>query len=157
MMQRTNLLLLTACCLLPAVLSSCQSVTPGMAVNKTNPRFLKEAGVDENVNPHKDGVCKACHSADKDLLNKEVPTETEVAQRKLMRTDPVNLCVTCHKASLESEHVVGIETKLNRNNLPLDHQGNITCATTCHDVHSKDLGLMLRHPFDTLCLSCHDV
>lgn len=144
-------------------LAGCQppALTPkDAAINRTNPNFLKEAGVDERTNPHRDQKCEVCHTSPTELLTKEGPAEDEILQRRVMRTDLIDLCVQCHKASVESEHTVGIPTKLNTGNLPLDPQGNITCATTCHDVHTKDPGLekrMLRHSFDTLCLSCHDV
>jgi predicted CXXCH cytochrome family protein len=162
--QISNFLLPTAYCLLLTVLTACQPpvLTPkGEVINRPNPDFLKEAGVDEKTNPHRDEKCFVCHRASKEILTKGNPTEGEVIQRKMMRTDLIDLCSRCHKAAIEAgEHSVGISTKLNRENLPLDHQGNITCATTCHDVHTKDPGLagrMLRKPFDTLCLSCHDV
>lgn len=138
-------------------------LTPKDAViNRTNPNFLKDAGVDEKTNPHKeDDKCGVCHKASTEVLTKENPAENEVGQRRQMTTDLVDLCSRCHKASIEAgEHRVGMPTRLNRENLPLDHQGNMTCATTCHNVHTKDPGLeknILRMPFDTLCLSCHDV
>ncbi len=147
------LVLISAC--QPAVL-----VQKGAVVNKTNPNFLKEAGVNEITNPHKDSNCKVCHLAPAELLTKEKPSASELLQKKQMRTDLTGLCATCHKASLETDHRVGIGTKLNKTPLPLDHQGNLNCATTCHDVHIKDPALskkMLRDTFDALCLSCHDV
>lgn len=156
-------ILFTVYCSLFTALAGCQPLTltpKDVVINKTNPNFLKEAGVDEKTNPHKDENCLVCHTASKELLMKGNPAESEAVQRRLMRTDLIDLCSRCHKASVESEHTVGIPTKLNRENLPLDPQGNITCATTCHDVHTKAPGLdkrMLRHSFDTLCLSCHDV
>lgn len=156
-------LLLTSCSLLLTALYGCQLsvlAPKGDVINRTNPNFLKEAGVDERTNPHGDQKCAVCHKAPMELLTKEGPAENEISRRRMMRTDLIDLCSRCHKASVESEHAVGIPTKLNRKNLPLDPQGNITCATTCHDVHTKDPGLekrMLRNSFDTLCLSCHDV
>lgn len=146
-----------------AFLYGCQppALTPkGVVINKTNPNFLKEAGVDEKTNPHKDENCVVCHMATKELLTKEGPGEKEIVQRRFMRTDLIDLCVRCHGGPLEYEHSVGVPTKLNKENLPLDPQGNITCATTCHDVHTKKQGFakgMLRLPFNDLCFSCHDV
>ena len=136
-------------------------LTPkGAVINKTNPNFLKEAGVDEKTNPHMDQKCQICHTAPDELLKKENPADNEIILRRLMRTDLINLCSQCHKASAENEHTVGVETKLNRQNLPLDHEGKITCAATCHDVHTKAPGLsrfFLRVDPNTLCFSCHDV
>lgn len=142
--------------------SGCQTQlsSKGTFINKTNNNFLKETGIDEKTNPHKDEKCQVCHTAKSELLTKEFVAEAEVAQRRQMRTDLVDLCVQCHRASAETEHTVGMVTKLNKENLPLDHEGKITCATTCHDVHTKDPALMknfIRHPVNTLCLSCHDV
>lgn len=144
-------------------LFGCQTpaFTPkGAAINKTNPNFLKEAGVDENTNPHIDQKCQVCHTAPDDLLAKENPADNEIPRIRLMRTDLINLCSQCHKASVENEHTVGVETKLNRQNLPLDHEGKITCAITCHDVHTKLPGLsrfFLRTDPNSLCFSCHAV
>ncbi len=160
----SHVLLLTAFSLLTFFIG-CQPLTltpKGAVINKTNPNFLKEAGVDEKTNPHKDENCVVCHIASKELLTKVVPAESEAVQRRFMRTDLIDLCSSCHRdrVSTESEHSVGVPTKLNRENLPLDPQGSITCATTCHDIHTKNPGLkkgLLRHPYDTLCLSCHDV
>lgn len=143
--------------------SGCQtqlSSSKGAFINRTNQNFLREAGVDEKTNPHKDEKCQACHTAPNDLLAKENAAEAEIIQRRQMRTDLIDLCVQCHRASQEAEHTVGMGTKLNRENLPLDHEGKITCATTCHDVHTKDPDFMrglVRHSPDKLCLSCHDV
>lgn len=151
------------CCSLFTILLGCQPpvLTPkGAVINKTNPNFLKEAGVDEKTNPHRNQKCQLCHTAPDELLAKEKPADNEIVRRKLMRTDLINLCSQCHKASAESEHMVGVETKLNRQNLPLDHEGKITCATTCHDVHTKTPGLsifFLRVDPTTLCFSCHNV
>lgn len=116
--------------------------------------------VDEKTNPHKDNMCHICHLASDAVLTKENATETEIAQRKGMRADLVGLCTQCHKVRIEMEHRVSIPTKLNKENLPLDHEGKITCATTCHEMHTKNPALkkgLLRHPGDTLCMSCHDV
>jgi len=143
--------------------SGCQtplSFSRGTAVNKTNHDFLSETGVDLKTNPHKDGKCQVCHSAPDEILTKENAAETELIQRKYMRTDLIDLCVQCHKASSESEHRVGVGTNLNKNNLPLDRDSKVTCATTCHDVHTKDPSLrknLLRYPPNTLCFSCHNV
>ena len=143
--------------------SGCQtqlSSSKGTFINRTNHDFLREAGVDEKTNPHSEEKCQVCHTAPNEVLTKENAAEAESVQKRQMRTDLVDLCVQCHKGRVESEHVVGVPTNLNREILPLDHEGKITCATTCHDVHTKDPGLvrgLVRHPVDTLCLSCHDV
>ncbi|MEK7851887.1 MAG: hypothetical protein AAB275_08380 [Deltaproteobacteria bacterium] len=156
-------LLFTIHCSLLTALVGCQppALTPkGAVINKTNPNFLKEAGVDEKTNPHIDRKCQVCHTAPDALLAKENPADNEIPRRRLMRTDLINLCSQCHKASAENEHVVGVETKLNRQPFPLDHQGRITCAITCHDVHTKDTALgrfFLRQYPNSLCFSCHDV
>ncbi|MBI5894067.1 MAG: hypothetical protein HZB79_10585 [Deltaproteobacteria bacterium] len=145
---RANQIILAVCFPILAFISGCQ------------PHFLKDAGVDEKTNPHRNEKCFVCHTASKDLLTKESPAENEFIQIKLMRTDLINLCAVCHKAQAESRHSVGIPAKLNRENLPLNQQGNITCAATCHNVHTKNIDLakkMLRRPFNNLCLSCHDI
>lgn len=136
-------------------------LTPkGEIINKTNLNFLKEAGVDERTNPHIDGTCTVCHQATNEILTKENPSRNEAIQKRLMKTDLIGLCVGCHTEALKNQHKVGIGTKLNRENLPLDHEGKITCATTCHDMHAKEperSKKMLRHLQDVACLSCHDV
>lgn len=156
-------LLIIAGCLLSTVLYSCRPalLTPkGAVINRANPNFLKEAGVDEKTDPHKGQKCQVCHTAPDALLIKENPSNDESVQRKLMRTDLINLCYQCHKASAENEHKVGIKTKLNRQNLPLDHEGKIACAVTCHDMHTTakkpDLKrFFLRQDTNSLCFSCH--
>lgn len=145
--------------------SGCQSALSSSKetfINRTNHNFLKEAGVDESTDPHREKKCQVCHIASNEVLAKENALESEIIRRKQMRTDLIDLCVQCHRdrSSEGAEHVVGVRTKLNRENLPLDHEGKISCATTCHDMHIKDPGLMgslMRHPVNTLCLSCHDV
>lgn len=161
--HNSKFLLFAIHCSLFTALVSCQppALTPkGTVINKTNPNFLKEAGVDEKTNPHRDQKCQVCHTAPDELLAKENPAENETIRRKLMRTDLINLCSQCHKTSAENEHLVGVATKLNRQNLPLDHEGKITCATTCHDAHTKNPGLgrfFLRADPNSLCFSCHAV
>lgn len=96
--------------------------------------------------PHfsKDG-CAACHVSH--------------GSRQLIK-DPNLLCKECHPDSHQNNHKVGIKTKLNRANLPLDSEGKIVCAYTCHDMHpKKDSDFqkrLLRTDPDTLCLSCHE-
>ncbi|GAB4442657.1 MAG: cytochrome c3 family protein [bacterium] len=79
---------------------------------------------------------------------------------KVLLKDPITLCKDCHPTAHDKDHKVGIKTKLNRANLPLDSNGNIVCAYTCHDMHPKKgsdfENNLLRTDPDTLCLSCHE-
>lgn len=96
--------------------------------------------------PHfsKDG-CKACHLTH---------------NAKSLIKDPVTLCKECHPTAHAKDHRVGIKTKINKANLPLDGDGNIVCAYTCHNMHPEKGSAfennLLRTDPDTLCLSCHE-
>jgi|GEM_PF-4664609 len=79
---------------------------------------------------------------------------------KALIKDPISLCKGCHPTSHDKDHKVGIKTKLNRANLPLDSEGRIVCAYTCHNMHPEKgtafENNLLRTDPDTLCLSCHE-
>lgn len=79
---------------------------------------------------------------------------------KSLTKDPNSLCKGCHPSSHEKDHKVGIKTKLNRANLPLDSENRIVCAYTCHNMHPEKGSTfeknLLRTAPDTLCLSCHE-
>lgn len=141
---RLHFILLTCCLFLFLV-------TPATAGSGT--------GRDVETNPHDGSGCPFCHNAPVTLLTKEDPTAEERAERRAMKGDLTTICAECHERSAEKGHPVGMPPKLNRLDLPLDDDGTINCATTCHHVHTEDADLkryMLRYSFDTLCLSCHD-
>ena len=134
-------------------------IATSQLVNITNPNFLQEAGVDKDFNPHTGESCNVCHLAPVDVLKMDNPSKKQALERRAMRTDLLSLCDDCHKASGWKHHPTGIATPLNLKNLPLDGKGLINCATTCHNVHAVDEGLVrgkLRDKFDDLCLCCHD-
>ena len=109
-------------------------------------------------NPHT-GVegCFVCHlRSAAELDQSDVPR----SEKLLLRTDAVTLCTNCHGTSFG--HGVGRRPAVNREKLPLDRSGFITCAMTCHDMHVKrasephQQNFHLRLPVDRLCTSCHD-
>lgn len=110
------------------------------------------------VNPHADtDHCGSCHILVKDdLLRNDVAT----IKKSELKGGPVEVCRQCH--GIGFGHGVGKKPAMNRENLPLDAAGVITCALTCHDIHlaeAKDprqKQYFLRLPSDTLCYSCHD-
>ena len=134
-------------------------VTLFQEMNVTNPDFLSNTGVKKDFNPHEGDNCNVCHVATVKILNSPSPSKKEALSRQSMRTDLVRLCDDCHMASKWPHHLTGVKPKINIGDLPLDANGLITCATTCHRVHTTDPELSrgkLRHSFDILCYSCHD-
>lgn len=108
--------------------------------------------------PHKaDGDCSICHVASKEDLNSWFTFSS--TKRKLV-ADPVKLCVRCHGTGFG--HGTGKKPDINKTNLPLNSDGTITCAITCHNMHLtefKDKGqerFYLRYDNVKLCTSCHD-
>lgn len=140
-----------------AALAGC--ITFSQGINLTDPDFLNHVGVKKNFNPHKGGNCNVCHKAAVETLESSGQSEREVLSRRSMQTDLVRLCDDCHEASKWPHHLTGIKPKNNKSNLPLDSNGFITCATTCHNIHTTDPELSkgkLLDSFDNLCLSCHN-
>ena len=109
-------------------------------------------------NPHSDkGDCATCHVAPAEKLRSWF---TLSSTKRQLVADPTTLCQKCHGVSFG--HGVGKKPDMNRADLPLDDQGNITCALTCHNMHisgvsdQKQLHYHLRLPNDDLCNSCHN-
>ncbi|MBI1921777.1 MAG: cytochrome C [Geobacter sp.] len=80
-------------------------------------------------------------------------------KRKLKGEGPAGVCAECHEQS-SFGHGIGKRPELNRADLPLDNDGRITCATTCHEFHQKDGEVFsqyhLRLSVNELCFSCHE-
>lgn len=121
------------------------------------------------ASPHSDeGDCAICHVAPAEKLRSWFAFGTN---KKELKDDLNKVCLNCHTVEPRHAggffgtgigHAVGKKPAINRLNLPLATDGTITCATTCHDVHSssddKQLKLKrLRLPVNSLCLSCHNV
>jgi len=110
------------------------------------------------VSPHtENGDCALCHVAPKEKLQGWFVFGS--TKRQLI-SDPNTLCRKCHGVSFG--HGVGKKPAMNRADLPLDADGTITCALTCHNMHISGLDdpnqqrLHLRLPQLKLCASCHD-
>lgn len=107
--------------------------------------------------PHNDsGECTICHVYPAETLRGWFVLGST---RKKLKNDLVEVCRKCHGSGFG--HGTGKKTAVNHGGLPLDDRGEITCATTCHDMHvksedPKQTFYHLRLPFDALCVSCHD-
>jgi hypothetical protein len=107
--------------------------------------------------PHDDkGNCDICHMASESDLRSWF---TFGSTKKRLRKDYNGLCQQCH--TVDMGHGVGKRPQMNRERLPLDGDGKIACAITCHNMHIKSddreqAKFHLRTPVDTLCRSCHD-
>lgn len=108
--------------------------------------------------PHKaDGDCSVCHVAPKEELNSWF---TFGSTKRKMVADPVQLCVRCHGTGFG--HGTGKKPDINTTNLPLNSDGTITCAVTCHDMHISEFKdkaqeqFYLRYDNVKLCTSCHN-
>lgn len=108
------------------------------------------------VYPHVEkGHCDVCHIAAEDTLNSWF---TFPSTKKQLKSDYNSLCRQCH--GLDFGHGVGKHPTFNRAELPMDKDGKIACAITCHKMHiksddEKQTKYHLRHDQNTLCLSCH--
>jgi len=108
------------------------------------------------VNPHDgNGHCDLCHVASRENLDSWF---TFPSTKKKMRLDYNATCRQCH--GVEFGHGVGKKAKMNKENLPMDAEGKIACAITCHDMHVKakdpeQARYHLRATQMELCLSCH--
>lgn len=98
---------------------------------------------------------ESIHFSDKGCHN----CHLDMKKPKLLKEGPNKLCEGCHP-DVHPTHKVGVKTKLNREHLPLDEEGRITCAYTCHIMHSKGDSVfekkLLRMDINKLCFSCHD-
>ena len=119
--------------------------------------FADEKHPPAKINPHTDkGNCEQCHVASEEELNSWF---TFPSTKKALRKDFNAVCQQCH--GVQFGHGVGKWTKINLEGLPMDSQGNIACAITCHDMHAKSDDFKqsrfhLRLPQQALCLSCHN-
>lgn len=124
---------------------------PQHGVNSTEP--LKHS-----KSPHKDDIdCKICHIASKDDLKSWF---TFSSTKRKMIADPVVLCVKCHGTGFG--HGTGKKPDINVTDLPLNTDGTITCAITCHNMHISEFKdkaqerFYLRYDNVKLCKSCHN-
>ncbi len=108
------------------------------------------------VNPHSGtGNCHVCHVATEADLGSRF---TSPSVKKKLLADSTRLCRQCHGVAFG--HGVGKTPAMNRRDLPLDADGKIACAMTCHNIHVKSDDPVqsryhLRLTRDELCLSCH--
>lgn len=119
-----------------------------------DPDALKKYG----KSPHKaDGDCSICHVASKEDLTSWF---TFSSTKKKLITDPVTLCTKCHGSGFG--HGTGKKPDINKTSLPLNNDGTITCAVTCHNMHITEFKdkaqeqYYLRYDNVKLCTSCHD-
>jgi hypothetical protein len=101
-----------------------------------------------------DAECGACHTADRDSLERD-----RVAARALLAADLEPRCMTCHDEG--PSHHTGIRPKKPvPDTLPLSNDGLITCAT-CHFIHGEQnpFGDFVRldNSRGGLCLTCHEL
>ena len=113
------------------------------------------------------GDCSICHVAPADKLRSWF---TFGSTKKELKSDLNQICLGCHTVKPTHAggfigtglgHATGKKPEINHENLPLASDGTITCATTCHDIHttSDDRRLQrkrLRLPVNSMCISCHD-
>ena len=108
------------------------------------------------INPHAgDGHCQVCHVLPQEDLQSWF---TFTSSKKKLIKDFNELCRQCH--GVKFGHGVGKVPKMNREGLPLDSNGLIACAITCHNMHviSEDSAQNEKHlrlPIVRLCISCH--
>ena len=109
-------------------------------------------------NPHAvTADCSLCHVASMDKLRGWFVFPST---KRLLVSDPTTLCRNCHGVSFG--HGIGKKPHMNRADLPLNADGTVNCALTCHDMHVSDVddaaqqNFHLRLPHSKLCVSCHD-
>lgn len=137
----------------------CFILIAALLVMTAGPGMAEEAGKapTEKIYPHGEkGNCDICHVAPESDLNSWF---TFGSTKKRLRSDFNGLCLQCH--TVDMGHGVGKRPQMNRERLPLDSDGKITCAITCHDMHiksedQKQNHYHLRTTPDRLCHSCHD-
>jgi len=133
----------------------------GMLSLISNISIASDADVDgqkaKRPSPHKvNGKCQECHVESEDTLNSWF---TFGSTKRKLKLDFNATCIQCH--GLDFGHGVGKTPKLNREGLPLDKDGKIVCAITCHNMHIESDDLLqdryhLRVKGGGLCLSCHN-
>ena len=115
-------------------------------------------------NPHLKRECNVCHKAPDELLirvEKGEGDEGDLEEAKALKSDLNGICTGCHEPG-KGDHAIGEVPRINKRHLPLDSDGRITCALTCHNVHTKNIDdprvkkRLLRLPQTDLCFSCHD-
>lgn len=127
------------------VISLCSFASGGAAEN-----------IEKRPSPHGiDGMCQVCHVEPEDTLTGWF---TSGARKRSMILDSNALCRQCH--GIDFGHGVGEIPRLNREDLPMDKDGKIACAITCHNMHIKSDNhaqnkYHLRLSIPNLCLSCH--
>lgn len=108
------------------------------------------------INPHTGkGNCQLCHVATEDDLNGWF---TFASTKRAFRKDFNELCRQCH--GVQFGHGIGKAPSMNKLDLPLDAEGRIACAITCHNMHVKSDDMVqqkyhLRFTQFKLCVSCH--
>ncbi len=105
---------------------------------------------------HSKGDCQVCHLETTETLNSWF---TFGSTKRRLRLGFNEVCQQCH--GLDFGHGVGKEPGQNLRDLPLDAEGNIACAITCHNMHIEAADptqnrYHLREIFSNLCLSCHN-
>lgn len=111
---------------------------------------------DKKLNPHTGkGNCQVCHVETEESLN---AWSFFGSAKRRMNADHNAVCTQCH--GLEFGHGVGKTPRTNTDNLPMDENGKIACALTCHDMHVKakdrdQTRYHLRYPRNRICESCH--
>ncbi len=104
-----------------------------------------------NNNAH----CIICHTT---AAKDDIVIVTSDAPAVQINKDLNAICLSCHSRSYG--HGIDNKPLVNRNNLPLNSDGKISCAITCHNMHARSSDLVqsryyLRLPASELCLSCH--
>lgn len=111
--------------------------------------FPSSGGKKEILNPHgRAESCNVCHSPDDD---------GGYSAGNLL-FDLNSTCTNCHKKG-RADHAVGLVPPINSYDLPLDEDGRINCAITCHNMHpGEDMPFsgFVREVDGELCLSCHE-
>lgn len=112
--------------------------------------------VDKKLNPHTGkGNCQVCHTEAEESLN---AWSLFGSSKRRMKADHNTICIQCH--GVQFGHGVGKVPETNVDDLPLDENGKIACALTCHSIHiqAKDPTqnhYHLRFPVNRICESCH--
>lgn len=112
--------------------------------------------LDKKLNPHTaKGNCQVCHVETEESLN---AWSFFSSKNRRMKADHNEVCMQCH--GLEFGHGVGQPPQVNLSDLPLDANGKIACALTCHDMHvvtqdQTQAHYHLRLPRTKICRSCH--
>ena len=142
----------------------------------------QDASLDESSgeagNPHNEFECPACHQGlyakkeniDKDLCykchkmekyrNKKFRHSLDIGclschknhqpkSEPLLKNDPIDVCLDCHE-NIGSERMHPLRVR------DPNTGGELTCTSSCHDVHGTDFKFLCRRePGRTLCISCH--